>query len=111
MDLGKLVYTVLRGILYIGLIAAILLLILLACGGCGNAKTTTANNPRQYDDRMKLIGRSWSGAKETAVNDIYIWVDTETGVCYIAKYEGGITVMVDRDGKPYVANGWRDYDE
>ena len=109
MDWEKLLKTIVD-LAAITAVVLVLIIMVVWLSGCGNAKAATVNNPRQYDDRMKLIGRSWSGAKETAINDIYIWVDTETGVCYIAKYEGGITVMVDHDGKPFVANGWRDYE-
>ncbi|MDE7364431.1 MAG: trimethylamine methyltransferase family protein [Ruminococcus sp.] len=36
-----------------------------------------------------------------------IWVDKETGVNYIyhsAGYSGGLTVLVDKDGKPVVTD-------
>ena len=38
-------------------------------------------------------------------NGFEIWVDTETGVNYIWRgtgYAGGMTVLLDRDGKPVV---------
>lgn len=38
-------------------------------------------------------------------NIMEIWVDTETGVNYLyhrAGYGGGLTVLVDQDGKPVV---------
>ena len=38
-------------------------------------------------------------------NGFEIWVDTETGVNYIwrgAGYAGGLTVLLDRDGKPVI---------
>lgn len=38
--------------------------------------------------------------------------DRETGVQYLMNTSSGeITVLVDKDGKPYIANGWRDYTE
>ena len=40
-----------------------------------------------------------------SVNTIEIWVDKETGVNYLYRsgvYGGGLTVMVDKDGKPIV---------
>ena len=40
-----------------------------------------------------------------AVQTIEIWVDKETGVNYMFRasgYAGGLTVMVDADGKPIV---------
>ena len=37
--------------------------------------------------------------------------DRETGVQYLYNIHSGIfTVLVDHDGKPYIANGWRDSD-
>lgn len=62
--------------------------------GCGNRA------PRQYDGRMKYAGTS-------GVASIYI--DAETGVCYLGA-NGHYTVMVNQDGTPFIANGWRDYD-
>lgn len=52
-------------------------------------------------------------AKEKRFEKIYtqgmgtmeIWVDTETGVNYLYRqsgYSGGLTVLVDREGKPVV---------
>ena len=37
-----------------------------------------------------------------------IFIDTETGVCYLDT-DTGVTVMLDHNGKPYIANGWRDW--
>ena len=40
-----------------------------------------------------------------STNTIEIWVDRETGVNYLYRagvYGGGLTVMVDKDGKPIV---------
>ena len=40
-----------------------------------------------------------------STNTIEIWVDRETGVNYLYRsgvYGGGLTVMVDKDGKPLV---------
>ena len=37
-----------------------------------------------------------------------IWVDTETGVNYVWRHEGnagGLTVLLDKDGKPVVTKG------
>ena len=44
------------------------------------------------------------------LNVTEIWVDTETGVQYLfhaAGYAGGLTVLVDAEGKPLLAH--RDY--
>ena len=37
-----------------------------------------------------------------------VWVDTETGVNYLWRatgYAGGLTVLLDRDGKPVITPG------
>ena len=39
------------------------------------------------------------------VGSVEIWVDTETGVNYLFRasgYAGGLTVLLDRDGKPVI---------
>lgn len=41
-----------------------------------------------------------------ALNQVEIWVDKETGVNYLFRasgYAGGLTVLLDRDGKPVVS--------
>lgn len=41
-----------------------------------------------------------------AVNVTEIWVDTETGVNYVfhqSGYAGGLTPLLDRDGKPVIS--------
>lgn len=41
-----------------------------------------------------------------AVNVTEIWVDTETGVNYVfhaAGYSGGMTPLLDREGKPVIS--------
>ena len=75
------------------------LLIAAAIAGCGVEK-----EPLQYKDRMQYAGCTIKDGIETA----YIWIDSETGVCYLQS-RTGITVMVDREGKPFIANGWRDW--
>ncbi len=50
-------------------------------------------------DRFKRI------YKQGVVSVMEIWVDTETGVNYLFRedgYSGGMTVLVDADGKPVV---------
>lgn len=41
-----------------------------------------------------------------SIEPVEIWVDKETGVNYLyhaAGYSGGLTVLVDRDGKPVIS--------
>ncbi|MCB6983102.1 DUF6440 family protein [Peptostreptococcus anaerobius] len=50
-------------------------------------------------DRFKRI------YKQGAISTIEIWVDIETGVNYVMRtsgYAGGMTVLLDRDGKPVI---------
>lgn len=50
------------------------------------------------EKRFKKIYSQSAGATE-------IWVDTETGVNYLyhsSGYSGGLTVLLDKDGKPVV---------
>ncbi|MCM1328290.1 MAG: DUF6440 family protein [Ruminococcus sp.] len=45
--------------------------------------------------------------KQGVVSVIEIWADTETGVNYLWRengYSGGLTPLLDRDGKPVVTN-------
>ncbi|MBQ2824219.1 MAG: xylan 1,4-beta-xylosidase [Oscillospiraceae bacterium] len=52
-------------------------------------------------ERFKVI------YKQGALNVIEIWVDTETGVNYLYHkdgYSGGLTPLLDRDGKPLITN-------
>lgn len=52
------------------------------------------------DDRFVKI------YSQGTVNVIEIWVDKETGVNYIYRqsgYSGGLTVLLDSDGKPVIS--------
>ncbi|MFH5835753.1 DUF6440 family protein [Proteiniclasticum sp. C24MP] len=54
---------------------------------------------------MKDIDRFVRTYIQGRVNVMEIWVDRETGVNYIyhaAGYSGGLTVLLDQDGKPVV---------
>ena len=49
-----------------------------------------------------------------ADNLMQIWVDRETGVNYLysaSGHSGGLTVLLDRDGKPVVTAVSRNYEE
>ena len=48
---------------------------------------------------VKIYSQGFAGSME-------IWVDTQTGVNYLfhqSGYSGGLTVLVDREGKPIVS--------
>lgn len=58
--------------------------------------------PRNIDtngNRMKVV----------LDNDCRIYIDRDSGVQYLSRGDS-LCVMVDHDGKPLIANGWRDYD-
>ena len=85
-------------------ILAIILLIIICClTFLGCSRKNNVIKTTELDDRFKII-------KDT--NDGFgycnIIVDTETGVMYLfrgAGYRGGLTVMVDSDGKPLIYEG------
>ena len=54
----------------------------------------------KVDDRFEKI------YSQGAMNIMEIWVDRETGVNYVfhaSGYAGGLTPLLDRDGKPVVS--------
>ena len=68
--------------------------------GCGRVKADAFDNPTRF--RIEAGGNSVGVALVT---------DRDTGVQYLMNtHTGNFTVLVDKDGKPYLANGWRDYD-
>lgn len=78
-----------------GIVIAVLfgvLLIMLFLSGC---RKVEASNQRM---RVETHG------------SYFIYTDLETGVQYLRVESGGVCVLVDKDGKPYLANRWRDYD-
>ncbi|MBR0374287.1 MAG: xylan 1,4-beta-xylosidase [Mogibacterium sp.] len=53
-----------------------------------------------YSDRFQKV------FSQGTMNVTEIWVDTETGVHYLyhcSGYGGGLTALLDRDGKPVVS--------
>ena len=68
-------------------------LVALLAGGCSGAGVEAQT---VQDDA--LAGRfEWH---ETGLMSTYVLVDRETGVCYVARYKCGLSVMVDADGEP-----------
>ena len=52
--------------------------------------------------KEKRFGKIWS---DGALGSNEIWVDSKTGVNYLyhnAGYGGGLTVLLDKDGKPVI---------
>ena len=70
----------------------VILLVLLFLTGCASEEISRPNRMRieRYDEYR-------------------IMVDLETGVQYLSRGDS-LCVLVDKDGKPYLANGWRDYE-
>ena len=67
--------------------------------GCGRVKADSFDNPNRF--------RIESGGTNVGVALV---TDRDTGVQYLMNMKtGGITVLVDKDGEPMIANGWRDY--
>lgn len=88
-----------RGISGKHFVIALSISILLA--GCGRTRPDAFDNPNRF--RIEAGGNSVGVALVT---------DRDTGVQYLMNtHTGDFTVLVDKDGKPYLANGWRDYDE
>lgn len=71
--------------------------------GCGKEslieRADAFDNPNRF--RIESGGSSIGVALVT---------DRDTGVQYLMNtHTGTFTVLVDKDGKPWLANGWRDY--
>lgn len=70
--------------------------------GCG----TTIKGADAFDNPTRF--RIESGGSSIGVALV---TDRDTGVQYLMNtHTGTFTVLVDKDGKPWLANGWRDYD-
>ncbi len=86
-------------------ILMIIMILMMAAGmaGCGNkilGRSDAMDNPQRF--------RIESGGNKIGVALV---TDRETGVQYLYNVRSGEMVMlVDKDGKPFVSNGWRDYD-
>lgn len=106
------VWMILKGIAFTLVIGASIAVIIWACCSCGKDASAAAYKPApMYEGRMKFAGSSRAGDEMRAARNVYIWIDTETGICYAAMPEGGMVMLVNHDGSPFVANGWRDYSD
>lgn len=84
------------------------LMMVIVCGmllvGCGKKDMTPAeksNAMRVEDFQQRFVFVDSSGRA--------LMIDKETGVQYLC-IGNDIEVVVDADGKPLIANGWRDKD-
>lgn len=82
-------------------ILAIILIVLLIISGCGKAEPAPYYFYEGESPRFTVIERG---------TDYTIAVDTQTGVEYLWTQKGNVTTLINHEGKPYLANGWRDYD-
>ena len=74
----------------------LIVMMLLTCVGCSNKGNNTIT-----DDRFVVIEDGWADG-----NRAFIMVDKETKVMYLTfNCGGGITVMLDADGKPLLWEG------
>ena len=76
-------------------ILLIVLIVLYFMAGCGMAE--------ESESRFQV-------SANRGMYSVYRIVDMETGVQYLTVNNGGTCVIVDKDGNPYLANGWRDYE-
>ena len=89
-----------RLIVFIGIVFLIVMTVILVRTAVGRAKADAFDNPNRF--RIEAGGSSVGVALVT---------DRDTGVQYLMNtHSGTFTVLIDKDGKPYLANGWRDYD-
>ena len=59
----------------------------------------------------KISDKFYKVYSQGKLNGIEIWVDKETGVNYVfaySGYAGGLTVIVDAEGKPIVTRSYDD---
>ena len=82
-------------------------ILLLICWGMLSSCTEACSEPTPEisSEGNRLILLEKYKPQENASPAAYIFVDTETGVCYMLVIEtqgAGLTVMVDAEGKPLV---------
>lgn len=84
------------------IVVILLALILVGCGQESmTEKADTLENPNRF--RIESGGNMVGLALVT---------DRETGIQYLVNIaHGGVVMLVDQDGNPYIANGWRDNGE
>lgn len=89
-----------------------ILLSLLGIILCLSMCSCTYSNLEAHDSNGKALGYERFKIIEGDISSQAILVDTETGVEYlwISEYSrGGLAVIVDHNGKPLIAPGFKDY--
>ena len=74
------------------LVLAIVALVVTLDSCSGEVATARAAQDEPFEGRFE-----WH---ETGTTSTYVLVDRETGVCYVARYKCGLSVMVGADGEP-----------
>ena len=75
-------------------------------GICAYSMTKPYKNADAFDNPSRF--RIEAGGTGIGVALV---TDRDTGVQYLMNtHTGSFTVLIDKDGNPYLANGWRDYD-
>ena len=80
-----------------------LMLVMLMLCGCGTSDTAYSDTAYKEETsrRMSIVRiPNLSGA------GFYVIRDNETGVCYLRGPQGGICVIVNADGTPYIDKDW-----
>lgn len=96
-----------RAVIFLTIVfLALIMFVLLNATGCGKSDDTEGVYGNYFTEE--------SSPRFTVIESrpsYNIGVDTQTGVEYLFTSKGNVTVLVDQEGKPYIANGWRDYGE
>jgi len=85
-------------------VVAALLIVLIALvfsAGCGAEPAKEYYFMEEGSPRFTVIERG---------GDYTIAIDTQTGVEYLWTAKGNVITLIDHEGRPYLGNGWRDYD-
>lgn len=83
---------------------AAVIMMVASLSGCGMTTTDASKTVPDVGDRFMAVRTD----DDSLMAYTYIYVDKETGVMYLFVkdgYGGGLTVMVDEDGKPLIWEG------
>lgn len=81
-------------------ISAITIFNLVGCTQFEETRDNTEINTKRYSDTINNIVAVDVPTTQTDGIDLTIITDKRTGVQYLRSYQGGIQVIVDKDGKP-----------
>lgn len=83
-------------------VLTIILIVLLIVAGCGKTETETDYFFLEESSPRFTVLERQAGYTIT--------VDIQTGVEYLWTSKGNVTPLIDHEGRPFLANGWRDAD-